>query len=685
MLLALSVSAQDVSAEFVQKCYSSNQFALWDTLRNDWFFGWGGPWTCASGYVCSNGRCTNPCAGISCPDKCEGNFRQFGGACAEGNCWYTSQYCQFGCVNGACNPDPCAGISCNSPPAPYCSGNDVISYNSPGTCSGGSCSYTRISTTCPPTSTTYSANYCSNGNVFRNKIDTISFCSQYSNSCRSYEQNTPELVQTCQYGCSNGACNACSSGYGSSCTSPANACGQTSAGTIKCDGTCSATTPANPANYGSSCTASNACGTNYGTVTCAGSCSVGPPSVQEGWRCKDSSTRAYQNADCSWGSIQACQYGCSNGDCNPDPCAGVTCNSPPASYCSGNTLISYNSPGTCSGGSCSYSTSSKTCRSGTEYGGWGSNFCSGSNVYHSRTITDHPGCNNGQCGSPSTWTDTQLVQVCGGWGCSNGACNPPPSCAAGWKCVSWSNIDYQYSDCSWWLGGSGTGCGSAAVSCNAYCGGSGSKQLCKYPAQTAYCQNQCSGDSCVSCAPSCGTPSCSYVEGQCGYTACKEEAFSVSQVTPYSQSSYPSHSKTYSFVVTNNDNSYCSPKNYMIGVSVPKDFAHSLSATSLLLKPGSSGTVTVSVQSPSLASGTYYLSAGVSDGKATEVRYFVLVVTPPKWSAEGQAPGTCAGGSCYSEKCDFDTGACARTDISCPYGCNPSSGACYPCFGDMIC
>src|SRR3989344_3935663 len=50
-------------------------------------------------------------------------------------------------------------------------------------------------------------------------------------------------------------------GYGTACTSPANACGVTTTGTIQCNGACSATTaPANPSYYGQSCTLTSAPG-----------------------------------------------------------------------------------------------------------------------------------------------------------------------------------------------------------------------------------------------------------------------------------------------------------------------------------------------------------------------------------------------------------------------------------------
>lgn len=63
---------------------------------------------------------------------------------------------------------------------------------------------------------------------------------------------------------------------GQACSSAPNACGGQNFGTLNAAGTCSATTPANPAGYGSACTSpANACGmTNPGTQTCSGSCTA---------------------------------------------------------------------------------------------------------------------------------------------------------------------------------------------------------------------------------------------------------------------------------------------------------------------------------------------------------------------------------------------------------------------------
>lgn len=82
----------------------------------------------------------------------------------------------------------------------------------------------------------------------------------------------------------NGACSVggptLPPGFGQGCNSPANACGQTTGGTIGCNGACTATTPpAVPANYGQACASSpNFCGQTYtGYIQCNGSCSAPAP------------------------------------------------------------------------------------------------------------------------------------------------------------------------------------------------------------------------------------------------------------------------------------------------------------------------------------------------------------------------------------------------------------------------
>ncbi|HEY5928314.1 MAG TPA: hypothetical protein VIV11_41785 [Kofleriaceae bacterium] len=109
---------------------------------------------------CDNGACNgDPCIGVTCnmpPAKyCvdADSLRVYDtGSCADGTCSYAShdEFCAFGCVNGVCNGDPCIGVTCNTPPAPHCSAaNTKRVYLSPGTCSGGTCSYTFTDQNCP--------------------------------------------------------------------------------------------------------------------------------------------------------------------------------------------------------------------------------------------------------------------------------------------------------------------------------------------------------------------------------------------------------------------------------------------------------------------------------------------------------------------------------------------------------
>ena len=154
---------------------------------------------------------------------------------AGGACFYSylTHDCDFGCANGSCKQDPCIGVTCNNPPANSCAGpNTLKAYMPNGTCSSGACSYTSTSVDCP-------------------------------------------------FGCSNGTCNQdpCA---GLTCNSPpAPSCAD--AHTLK-------------------------------TYSPSGTCSAGA---------------------CSYSfTTQNCAFGCSNGSCSQDPCAGLTCNSPPATSCS---------------------------------------------------------------------------------------------------------------------------------------------------------------------------------------------------------------------------------------------------------------------------------------------------------------------------------------------------------------
>jgi hypothetical protein len=109
---------------------------------------------------------------------------------------------------------PCPVCTAHSSSA--CFDNDVYWYNSCSVREG-------IRTECGDT--TFGANFCQNNDVYRNVLSKG--CS--NNSC--YQNNGSELVQDCgSYGCSNGACNTCTSHASTVCTGNnlvwRNSCGQ---------------------------------------------------------------------------------------------------------------------------------------------------------------------------------------------------------------------------------------------------------------------------------------------------------------------------------------------------------------------------------------------------------------------------------------------------------------------------
>ncbi len=106
-------------------------------------------------------------------------------------------------------------------------------------------------------------------------------------------------------------------------------------------------------------------------VTCAS-----PPDAS----CKDADTLTTYAASgtCDAGSCsyapkdKACDFGCSNGACKPDPCVGKTCSTPPATTCkNASTQTTYAATGSCSAGTCSYTPTDKVCDTNQQCAGAG--------------------------------------------------------------------------------------------------------------------------------------------------------------------------------------------------------------------------------------------------------------------------------------------------------------------------
>jgi hypothetical protein len=108
-------------------------------------------------------------------------------------------------------------------------------------------------------------------------------------------------------------------------------------------------------------------------------------------------------------------------------------------------------------------------------------------------------------------------------------------------------------------------------------------------------------------------------------------------VSPASQTAAPGATANYTVTVQNNNTAACGTSSFDLGRVVPDGFGSSLSATSLALAAGASGSVTLAVTSgPGTPDGTYGIDVTATDAAATQnqtMRHASLVVF-----ADGVAP-----------------------------------------------
>ena len=404
---------------------------------------------CTDGDNCQTGVCAgspkvcnNPPA-AKCKDTKTLTTWAAQGSCSGGSCSYAQKdvACPGGCdlQTNTCNGDPCAGVTCKTPPSPC--------HAPTGTCKNGSCTYpvatgkacddgnpctdgdvcTAAATCAGKTRTCASppASTCKSGSVL---AVYLSPGSCVSGSCKYTQKDV-----TCQFGCAGGACNGdpCS---GVSCNSPPNSQCYAPQGVCS-GGKCSYVTTTGACDDGNSCTVNDSCQSG----TCAGSpmtCATPPASA-----CKDASTLVVYNKQgscvggkCSYGSqLVACKYGCKSGACQSDPCASVSCTAPPKNYCKDTkTLVVYTSPGSCSGGKCSYASSDQVCTYGcdTVAGACKSDPCAGvscktppkpvcATADTLRVYNSLGKCSGGKC--YYSYSDKACE-----FGCQSGACLPDP-------------------------------------------------------------------------------------------------------------------------------------------------------------------------------------------------------------------------------------------------------------------
>jgi len=157
--------------------------------------------------------CTTPRA-PACTDGTHLQTYDNPGVCNGGRCVYMQQTITCGsggCANGACQTDPCASVTCNTPPS--------VCYDAGGTCSQGSCSYPPNHASCNDGDACTDADTCSGG-----------VCSGVPKLCNTPDADTCRDANTatvhdrigrcsagacsyavhyvsCPAGCTSGACN----------------------------------------------------------------------------------------------------------------------------------------------------------------------------------------------------------------------------------------------------------------------------------------------------------------------------------------------------------------------------------------------------------------------------------------------------------------------------------------------
>ena len=296
--------------------------------------------------------------------------------------------------DSACNPVDmsmadagCGGMTCGAPPASECvDATTVRQFQSQALCSANVCTYPSTVANCPfgcaagackpnpcvaSTCAKAPAAHCTSDKGLRTYAEA-GFCDP-NGSCQ-----WASIDIGCPYGCTAGNCT------GGACTAV----------------TCNAAPPptcvgsASLRTYASSGSCNNgACTYSHTDSACANGCEAGACKVDPcaGVTCNKPPAPTCLNAatlrtpsasgqclvgECKYGSVDTvCASGCEAGACKADPCTGVSCNAPPAATCTGpNTLRSF-SAGSCSAGTCSYVPSDTACANGCTAGACVGNSC----------------------------------------------------------------------------------------------------------------------------------------------------------------------------------------------------------------------------------------------------------------------------------------------------------------------
>jgi len=139
------------------------------------------------------GTTTDLCLGKVCnqppTDDCQSpkQFKSYDtiGSCSEGVCSYASHLIACSCEAHVCTTDPCADVTCDSPPTAKCKDiNTQTKYAASGTCSAGSCSYAPADVPCGANKLCGGAAICSVCKSASSCGDTCTACGGNTTKCQ---------------------------------------------------------------------------------------------------------------------------------------------------------------------------------------------------------------------------------------------------------------------------------------------------------------------------------------------------------------------------------------------------------------------------------------------------------------------------------------------------------------------
>ncbi len=291
----------------------------------------------ADGAANGEGRDAGPpgsCSGVSCytppANECaQGDDDAIAvyspvGYCAQGECVYATrdEPCETGtCQGGACVDNPCQGLSCHTPPEVECSGPAMLTvYNPRGFCveeeNGANCGYAVSGLSCEQGCEEGAcrdqpcAGVICNAPPARYCADDVLLVWHTDGYCAQGECIYSNEVIECTRGCSEGSCE-----------------GEEPCTWVSCD------TP--PASF----------------------CRGGKLRVFESQGVCDRGACSYSYQDIE------CTEGCEQGQCIGDPCAGISCKTPPARHCQDDELVVWDTIGRCDVGACDYNSQIVDCGS----------------------------------------------------------------------------------------------------------------------------------------------------------------------------------------------------------------------------------------------------------------------------------------------------------------------------------